>query len=571
MDDKVLEPVKYYENQGKAEHLENINNYFDELVQKSNVNVEENHSSIANWKKKQEEVDAISKVIRKFKFLRVLLIIGIVVGGILSAVGGATISESTGIGILLILVGILFIVGAILLMVKKVNPVLKDNERIKQEYLNEMKKLENEAWAQMQPLNDLFSNRDAINLIEKTLPDFKFDNKFTNEQEKLFMKKYDFMDLQTDECSMLNTLSGSYAGNPFVFGRRRVHKMGTQVYHGSLHITWTETYTDSQGNTRTRTKSQTLHASVTKPKPFYHTNTFLLFGNQAAPNLSFSRRSNHIEDLNEKQLEKKVKKGEKQLQKIAKQSLKANGSFQEMSNSEFDVLFGATDRDNEVEFRLMYTPLGQRSTVELLKDSKNFGDDFDFIKQKRCNVVISDHAQNWKMNIYANDYKHFDFEVIKSRFISLNETYFKSIFFDFAPFFCVPAYLEEPCDALDDYEEYNKNFTYYEHEVMANVIGYKSFEHEDSYTESILKTQTLHADNGRDIVAVTAYSYMGIERVDFIPVRGGDGNYHNVPVPWIEYIPISKTSHVAITNEDNSDENTSVYYHGMGAGIINED
>jgi hypothetical protein len=468
----------------------------------------------------------------------------------------------------MLLCSLLAIVGLLWLLLKKVNPVLKDNERLKKDCLVEISKLEAEGWNQMQNLNDLFTNDDAINLVEKTLPDFSFDDKFTKEQEQLLVQKYDFCDLITDECSMLDTLSGKYAGNPFLFGRRRIHKMGTQVYRGSLVISWTERYVDSKGQLRTRTRTQTLHASVTKPKPFYKTNTFLLFGNQAAPNLSFSRTSNHIENLSEKRLERKIKKGEKEIQKIAKNNLKNGGNFQEMTNSEFDVLFGAIDRNNEVEFRLMYTPLGQRSTTELLKDSQNFGDDFDFFKERRCNVIVSDHAQNWKMNIYANDYKDFDFEAIKTKFINLNETYFKSIFFDFAPFFCVPAYLEEPCASLEKIEDYSTNFTYYEHEVMVNSLDSMSLVHEDSITEAILKTQTINSERDKDFIEVTAHSYTGIEQVDFIPVLGGDGHYHNVPVSWIEYIPISKTSQVAITHPDVSDENTSIYYHGMGAGII---
>ena len=569
MDDKVLEPVKYYERQGEQEHLDNINEYFGVLVEKSGVDLAANKKTVEKWKKEQEEINILSKILKKFKIFRVLLIIGIVIGAIITISSFGKFGESAGSGIVTLLLGLGVLVGSIIVMVKKVNPVIKDTDRIRNEHLEEAKRLENEGWAQLQPLNDLFTNEDSVRLIEKTLPEFSFEKNFSVAQEKLFAEKYDFQDLQTDECSMIDTLSGKYAGNPFLFGRRIVHKMGTQTYHGSLRITWTETYEDSQGRTQTRTRSETLHASVTKPKPFYSTNTFLAFGNQAAPHLSFSRSTQHTEDLSERALERKIKKGEQRLQKQAKKAIKNGGSFQEMANSEFDVLFGATDRDNEVEFRLMYTPLGQRSTVELLKDGKHYGDDFDFIKKRRCNLIFSDHAQDWKMHIFANDYKHFDYEEVKSRFVNLNQTYFKSIFFDFAPFFCVPAYLEEPCEALEDVESFGANYTYYEHEVMANALDYRSFVHDASCTEAILKTQTLRADTGSDLVAVTAYSYMGIDRIDYIPVKGGDGNYHDVPVLWVEYIPVDKTTHIVVDREDASNEYASICYHGMSAGIIN--
>lgn len=570
MDDKLLEPLKYYEEQGKQEHRDNIESHLNSLVEQSGVNLDENRATMEKWKEEQKKISELSKVLSKFKLFRALLIIGIIVGVVLGISGFGKFSESVGLGILFVILGAGLIAGGIFLLVKKVNPVIKNTNIVLDEHKAEALKLENEGWAQMQALNDLFTDDDALRLIEKTLPDFAFDKNFSVGLEKLFYDKYDFYDLQDGECSMLNTLSGKYAGNPFMFGRRRVHKMGTHTYHGSLHITWTETYRDSDGNVRTRQKSQTLHASVVKPKPFYHTNTFLAYGNQAAPNLSFSRQSKHVENLSEKALERTIKKGEHKLQKQAAKAVKHGGTFQEMANSEFDVLFGATDRDNEVEFRFMYTPLGQRSTVALLKDTNNFGDDFDFIKRGKCNIIMSDHAQNFKMGLYASDYKHFDFTVIQSRFIGLNEAYFRSIFFDFAPLFCVPAYLDEPCASLEDEPTYNTNYTYYEHEVISNTIGYEAFMHEDSCTEAILKTKTLSTKDGNDLITVTAYSYMGVDRIDLIPVKGGDGNYHNVPVPWIEYIPLEKTSAVVVSDENAPADSATMCYHGMAAGIINE-
>lgn len=570
MDDRVLEPLKYYETRGRQEHHDNVEAHFNELSLKSGVNIDANKETMDKWRKEQENIKDLSKVLKKFKTFRVLLIIGIVLGAIMAIVSFLTIGDSVGTGLLLLLLGAGIITACIMALVKKVNPKVRSSDALLQERMEEASKLENEGWAQMLPLNNLFTDYDVFRLIEKTLPDFEFEKNFSKEQERLFIDKYDFCDLQNEETSMVDTLSGKYAGNPFLFGRRRVHRMGTETYHGSLVISWTETYTDSNGNLRTRRKTQTLHASVVKPKPYYSINTFLIYGNQVAPSLTFSRESKHIENLSEKALEKTIKKGERKLQKQAAKALKNDGNFQEMANSEFDVLFGATDRDNEVEFRLMYTPLAQRSVVALLKDKNNFGDDFNFYKRGKCNIVVSDHGQNWKMNLFARDYQHFDYEVIRSRFLNYNDNYFKSIFFDFAPFFSVPAYLEEPCSSLEDEPGYNANYTYYEHEVMSNVMGYRRFMHENSCTEAILKTQTLRAANGRDIVAVTANSYMGVDRVDFIPVKGGDGNYHNVPVPWIEYIPLTKTSCVSVGSAATPASDAAVYYHGMSAEEIFE-
>ena len=65
-----------------------------------------------------------------------------------------------------------------------------------------------------------------------------------------------------------------------------------------------------------------------------------------------------------------------------------------MGNSEFEVLFGATNRNNEVQFRLLFTPLAQKQLLGLMKDKEiAFGDDFNFIKRNKINIIIPDHLK----------------------------------------------------------------------------------------------------------------------------------------------------------------------------------
>ena len=99
-----------------------------------------------------------------------------------------------------------------------------------------------------------------------------------------------------------------------------------QTYTGSLTISWTTTYTDSEGHRHTQHHTQTLHASVDKPMPDYSEYTRLIYGNDAAPDLVFSHSPSHAEKLNEKQLERRVKSGAKEIQKLQKEQIKAGGS-----------------------------------------------------------------------------------------------------------------------------------------------------------------------------------------------------------------------------------------------------
>ena len=49
-----------------------------------------------------------------------------------------------------------------------------------------------------------------------------------------------------------------------------------------------------------------------------------------------------------------------------------------------------------------------------------------------------------------------------------------------------------------------------------------------------------------DQVTVRAHSYRTEPRVDYIPVLGGDGRTHAVPVHWDEYIPLEQDTAVNI-------------------------
>ena len=92
--------------------------------------------------------------------------------------------------------------------------------------------------------------------------------------------------------------------------------------------------------------------------------------------------------------------------------------------------------------------------------------------------------------------------------------------------------------------------------------------------------------NDTDCVMINAKSYIGEKRLDFVPVLGRDGKVHPVPVPWVEYIPVERTSKIAVKSvglnrqdfaqkaKENGVESAlydtpSAYFHGLFAKIIN--
>lgn len=579
MHELLLEPLEFYEKWGRDEHKKNAEEHFDTLLARSGVDVAENRATVKKYKSEMAAAESVRSSISKKKALRVLAIIGLIIAAI-AAVATPFIADDGSVIATVMLICAAVIAGCIIAIVK-LGPAIKAADELLKKHEAEARRIYLQALAQMQPLNDLFDNTDTLHLISKTMPDFQFDNSFSVENHALFEQKYDFLDMQGENSSVTDTISGRFMGNPFLYCQSLAHEMGTKTYIGTRVISWTETYRDSEGKLRTRTRTQTLTASVTKPYPEYRQRSYLCYGSQAAPDLSFDRTPKHTERLSEREIEKAVKRGEKRLKKKAKKALESGGRFQEMSNSEFDVLFGADNRDHEVQFRLMYTPLAQQNTVELMTSATGYGDDFHFNKRHRFNFISSEHAQSFSTDTSASNYYSYDVDEAREKFVSFNCNYFKSIFFDFAPIFAVPAYLDEPSAALDAECEYNSHYTYYEHEVMANAVGAAAFAHENTVTRSILNTEHLAKLDDGDLVAVTARSFTCIPRVDFVPTLGGDGRFHNVSVPWDEYIPLEWTRHMKISpapvsereiramKRDESCEHEA-YFHGMWARTVEQ-
>jgi hypothetical protein len=580
MNDLIMEPLKYYDEQAQEEHRNNAVSFFEDLVKKSGVDVEANHKTVKEYNDQLSLIDKIGSKLSKFRGLRIFLVIAFIVG-IVVAIGGIVQMTEGAVwptGVLMLLIGL--VVGGLsfYFWIWKVNPIIKDSNAVLEEHKQKADALLSEAYAQMAQLNSLFDDTDVFRVFEKTIPEFSFNNKFTLEHEKLMATKNDFVNCLDGEDSVTDTLAGTMFGNPFLYYRFNSHKMGTQDYEGSLYIEWTETYRDSDGNLQTRNCSQTLYATVTKPKPFYSSSTFLAYGCQAAPDLSFTHDATHAERMTDKEWAKTIKKGEKELQKQARKATKEGGNFQEMANSEFDVMFNASDRDNEVQFRLMYTPLAQRNTVALMRNKSGWGDDFRFIKQRRNNTIISEHSQNWDMNTSAEHYKSYDIEDSKSKFLNYNFEFFRSVFFDFAPLLAVPAYTESPVASMEEPEDFGRNYTDYEYEALANSIGESVFAADGTVTKTILKTRFDSRNGDQDVVNVDAYSYTGVERIDYVPVLGGDKRFHNVPVPWMEYIPLEKTSQIQVKalnmserefkNSDVKMPDYGAYRHGLLAYLL---
>ena len=509
MNSMIYNPREEYDNKFKSLHSDNTNKFFDDLVLRSKIDIDKNRATVRQYNEYKDSLKKIKRKLNLWRFLRVLMIITLIL---------------------------------IPLVIIKITPKIKGLRRELEQADKKAKELLSEAQRQMEPLNRLFTDRDALKIIESTVPLLSFAPCFSVEQETNMHINYDFNEHTNVEQSTVDVLAGDYNENPFLFENKLIHKMGVATYHGYRTISWTETYRDSEGRMRTRTRTQTLHATVTKPKPYYSTQVVLNYCAQGGPELSFTRDATHLEEKSDKEIERYVKKGEKKLKKMTDEALKKNRDFVSMSNSDFEVLFDALDRTNEIQFRTLFTPLAQTNMVDLIRSQSGYGDDFNFIKRNRTNKIISQHSQGRTINLDPERYCSYSFDIIKENFASLNAEFFKSVYFDFAPLWAIPIYQERPVHSLDPIPESSQLYSLKECEALANRVSEKYVVHPETKTQAILKSSFVGARNGIDEVCISAFSYDIMQRIDVVTVLGGDGHLHGVPVPWDEYIPLEASN-----------------------------
>lgn len=517
----IFEPLEEYENRLKAQHLDKTECFFEALVQRSGVDIGKNRETVAKYNIYKENLAKLKKKLNWLRFWRVLMCISLVL---------------------------------IPVVIWKTTPKIRALRAEIQEADQKAQAFLEQAYGQMQPLNSLFTDRDGLELIMQTVPLLKFVPNFSVEQETDMRINYDFCDRDDQEESTLEVLAGNYNENPFLFENKVIHTMGVETYHGYKTIHWTETYRDSNGRLQRRTRSETLHATVTKPKPFYNTQVVLNYCAQGGPELCFSRDATHLHRKSEKEIDRYVKRGEKKLKRKTQRAISQNSDFVSMSNSDFEVLFDALDRTDEVQFRTLFTPLAQTNMVDLLLSESGYGDDFHFIKRKRTNRIISNHSQGRAINLLAKHYASYSFDIIKENFVGKNTEFFRAVYFDFAPLLAIPMYQERPVHSLKPIPELSQNYSLKECESLANAADHKHMVHPDTKTQAILKPVFVQSQAGVDEICITAYSYDIEKRVDVVSVHGGDGHFHNVPVEWDDYIPLEQKNSFFVAADGHSQE-----------------
>ena len=546
---ELLNPLTGYKYTYKEEFHKNAEAFFDGLGNQVKVNKAANAKTCSDYYSTMNKLDTSKAKRGQLIALMVICIIlgaiAIIAGIILLLIAGnkqENIGLYIGIGIGLLLLGAAGIALPIILIRPKISNINNIITSLQQTAAALLK----EAYAQMNEFNKQFDWGIGAQLVTKTIPLIKMDKTFNPERFFNLKEKYGFGENNDPNVSTTWVQSGTILGNPFLIERNYCMEMGTETYTVSITISWTTTYSDKNG-IHTQHHTQTLTASVTKPKPYYFYDTWLVYGNDAAPKLNFSRQPSKANQMDEKKIQKKVDNYTDELSKIQEKNIGKN-NFTAMANTEFEYLFHALNRDNETEFRLLFTPLAQTSMLKLIKDKENYGDDFIFEKKKCLNYIKSKHSQKVKYECDPSLFGGFDYAKSKEFFLNYMDDYFKGLFFDLAPLFSIPLYVQtKSIDYI--YKGLSpRNITSFESEVIANQFNADLFADKECDTDQILKGEFLRRDGLVDVVNIHSHGFNKVYHTDYISKLGGDGRMHQVPVTWIEYVPVEHVTPIALQN-----------------------
>lgn len=534
MIDDVHEPLEQYSSVFKTAHVNNTSDFFEDLVRRSGVDENANIKTVQELRELEKQAAGTGSSNKWWRILRAVIIVALApaVSYILTYYSWPW----------LIALAVVFI-PAIL----KLNRVIKDsNARLKRLQQARDEKLAL-AWGQMAPLNRLFDWDTVAKLMQRTVPRIAFDSYFSHGRMEDLRNSFGWSGHLGDDHSIVFSHSGVLNGNPFVLARTLSHWMGSKTYHGSLDISWKEQYRDSQGKWATRTRHETLRASIERPFPEYENRTFIVYGNEAAPDLVFSRSPSKLSKLEDGLFDKWRKN--RAIRKLEEKSrdVGEGSTFTVMANREFDALFDATDRNHEVQFRLLFTPLAQQEMLKLLKDSQvGFGDTFVFEKTNMINILESGHMR--KTDISGDPDKFHAYELAQARkfFNGYHNDFFRSFYFGIAPLLAIPLYQQHRPHADIYKDTYAQKPCFWEHEAIANYHGESAFNHPECVTRSILKTTMQHEADGAQKVRVTANGYGSVGRTHYVSVRGGDGRSHQVPIHWDEYFEVENSADVLV-------------------------
>lgn len=548
--DTINSPLDDYQNIYKAAFRKNAEAAFDDIIATSKVDLAQNAATCKEIERLKTIGSDLSSSISRYGCLQTAAIITIIAAIIVTiflalyAGSGSAANSAIGIAVaIIVIIALIFYNGASLV------PKLKSLKKEKREISTKIADEEQKAWEQALPLNTLYSWDIPIKLIEKTVPLLHFDPYVNTGRLSQLSLEYGFEHDLGPDISVKFAHTGEINGSPFAIINVRKHRMGQKQYTGSKTIRWTESIYDLHGKRRRIVRTQTLTATIERPCPVYDEQTYLVFGNNGAPNLRFVRKPNGLANGDGGTLHRWRLNGIKKELKKFSQNLTDQSQYTLMSNHDFEAFFDTRNRSDEVEYRLMFTPIAQQEMTKILRNNTDaYGDNFIFKKSRKINKIIPEHLQSISLDTNPAQYMDYNIEAMRKSFVDTNVNYFRAIYFALAPILCIPLYQQTRSRSNIYGGELLHQSSAWEWEAAAYSIGEDKFADKKSATLNILKASELHSDNNVHHIMIEAFGFSATNRVHRERVFGNDGRYHTVSVDWVEYKPVYNATFAQITD-----------------------
>lgn len=243
-------------------------------------------------------------------------------------------------------------------------------------------------------------------VIEPLWPDVKIDIYQDEPSYKVWNSVIGNI-LPKDAC-FTTLLSGHIFNNPFMMYNFKKQEWTTATYTGSVPVTYTE---HIDGKTVVRT--EIVVASETLPAPYWARGTELAYYFDRAEKLCFTNN---------------VSKG---------QFKKWNKKEQlPMENSKFDKLF-ACIRNDEKDYRVLFTPLAQENFVKLFGECK-----FIVEKNEEVTLVQLDKSGNPYLDVTPNEAFNYDLNVWKTNYANWTKRFVRDLGLLTLPIANIPVYTQ---------------------------------------------------------------------------------------------------------------------------------
>lgn len=555
--EKPVKELKYIQDLFQENVLEKLRIITDE----SGIDIEENQKLVKDYHDCVNDASDLRDNISSLKTEKTAFIIMIllsIIVGIICVIKAISITDAFRwdgwkavlfcIALIIAAMACFYISFRILLyIVNHLNALLADKEALQQQLDRKTEKAEEACYKSLEPFMARINEFFFQNLLQDTMDGFIINRYLNSQSIYNITNRSPGIFTHNKNNSTIDLISGYLFGNPFVIRKIRTHGMSYVAYEGHKEITIETETTDHQGNTVKTTKKETVKATISKPKPEYSIDYELLYVSDNAPDLSFSHNIEKPTSLNRR----KARIDKKHREAVMKYS----SGFTPMSNSEFDTLFYAIDRDNDLQFRELFTPVAQTNHVDLITE---LGDYYSLSKKKRLTIIkMKDDAFCWDLWNNPIKYKDYDYQVIMNKILETSNTSFNNFLCFFLPILSAPNYYRKSDDLYYCPLHEQLNYSELQAEVLVNYMDESIFA--GRKTPIMVSAQGNGSENDVDYYTLSIQYYDEYTKVDTCDSDkpASDGKRYPVDIEWTEYVPHIEYYHMMV--KDIGVANTAAY------------